>query len=112
MSKATSLELLGDIEQATKELMGRVALRDLPAGVGRVLELSTAHMPSESPDWGDLRAVEVPAYGWVIWVAEPQYVDGPAWAKPVLKLARDLGCYMVSFDCDADEMGGLPRWDW
>lgn len=98
--------------------------------IDRTLVLSTAHVHPETAhildgedphkqidghvaDWG--------CYGWVVWCggqtvpkieldAEMLYM--PADLHRVVMFARDNNCQYVRFDCDADEIDGLPTWEW
>lgn len=74
------------------------------------LDISTAHMPSEVPDFGDLQAVEHDC-GFILFVAPDSGVE-PAWLRPVLTLARLSQCALIVFDRDADVHPALPSFNW
>lgn len=76
----------------------------------RYLELTTAHMPSDAPDFGDAQVVDHDA-GYVVFVEELTGVE-PEWLAPVLARAIAEGCGLVVFDRDADEVPNLPTYEW
>lgn len=76
----------------------------------RYLELTTAHMPSDAPDFGDTQVVEHDT-GYVVFVGELTGVE-PEWFAPVLALARAEGLFLIVFDRDADEIPNLPTYEW
>lgn len=64
-------------------------------------------------DWG--------IYGWVVWCGgqtvptvetENELLLMPEDLHRVLMFARDHDCQYVRFDCDADFVAGLPRFEW
>jgi len=84
--------------------------------IEHVLDLSTAHMPSGTPDWGKLRVAEH-EYGFVVFVngglAEDEVEDiEPEWTRPIMRLAREYDCLLVHFDQSADVVDDLPVWKW
>ncbi len=85
----------------------------------RVLVLSTAHL---SQDEGATHASDWPAYtlegeyGFISYVADfnegdAQWEDWPG-LQACAKLAREHGLEWVRFDRDAEEIEGLPTYDW
>jgi len=78
--------------------------------IEKLLALSTAHMPSTSPDFGGLRAIDF-EYGYVVFVAEPGY-GVPEWLTPAMTMAYDSGCTLILFDGDCAVNEALPKWDW
>lgn len=80
-----------------------------------VLDLSTSHMPSTSPEWGGLRVVEH-EYGYVVFVAgeptEEALAAEPEWIRPVMLVARAADCTMVNFDQAGEQVDDLPTWEW
>ncbi len=76
--------------------------------IEKVFTLSTAHMPSTSPDFGDLRMVEH-EYGFILFCSARV---GPAWLSPILRAAGKSGCALILFDRDADEVTEFETWDW
>ena len=83
-----------------------------------MLDLSTLHMPSTSPDFGTFRTVtqgtpeDPEAYGFSLWVTEEPEEGEPEWMGPLLKRARANECTLVLFDRDASIIEGLPTWEW
>jgi len=81
--------------------------------IEKVLVLSTAHMPSEAPDFGPaLRAVDH-EYGFVVFVSpmtKPEYI--PEWLRPIHAAAAARGCTLILFDRDGNEEPGFQTWDW
>jgi len=75
-----------------------------------LLDLSTAHAPNPSPDFGDVR-VEGHEFGWIVWVTDATE-DGAEWLKPILAEARKHKCVLVLFDQDASTFDGLQIYDW
>ena len=74
----------------------------------KLLELSTAHMPNTSPDFGRVRVISF-EYGFVVWVTEPD--DIPAWLTPIMKYAYKK-CTLILFDGDAEVVENFETWDW
>ncbi len=74
------------------------------------LDLSTAHMPDNDPDWGEVRVAEH-QWGFVLFIA-PDIEGVPGWLKETFDFAISLGCSMINFDADADVIERLPSWDW
>ena len=78
-----------------------------------VLDISTIHMPSASPDWGNLTSDQVLEYdrGFVVFVLDP---DGcPEWLRPIMRWADDKGCLMICFDGDGDPQEDIfPAYNW
>lgn len=80
--------------------------------VAKCLVLSTAHLPSASPDWGGYRVVEH-EYGYVVWLAITAGLECPEWLVPIVQLALDReGATMLDFDRDGPELDELPSHDW
>ena len=77
-------------------------------GIQRYLDLSTAHIPSSEPDWGEVDALRY-EYGWIVFA---HVGDEPIWLSPVLELALRMGCTLVKFDCDGPERDDLEKWEW
>ena len=83
---------------------------DHSRNVEKHLALSTAHMPSPMPKFGDVR-YEDHEYGYVVWFTdEPE--EGAPWLRPILTIARDQGCNMVIFDRDALTLDGIKDYEW
>lgn len=78
--------------------------------LAKMLDLSTAHLPSLSaPDFGGLRAMEH-KYGWLCWVY-PDCTAIPAWLKPIHDAAVRAGCILIHFDADADEDTSFEKYE-
>lgn len=76
--------------------------------IEKVLALSTAHMPSESPDFGGVATVKFD-FGYVAWVTESSV---PAWLAPVMQTAVAEGCTLILFDRDAATEPEFPVYEW
>lgn len=91
-----------------------------PKHVGRMLVISTRHMPSTKPDFGKLGATSY-EYGYyvpVCWgsedVSEHSYTFEcvPNWMQAVAHYADLMRCTLVNFDGDAATLPFLPMWKW
>ncbi len=82
---------------------------NLTSYIEKVLALSTAHMPNEDPDFGELRVLNF-EYGYVVWVTEPDEV--PEWIVPIVKQAYENECTLILFDRDCNEHPELKTWEW
>ncbi len=74
----------------------------------KLLALSTAHMPSANPDFGELKVVKFDE-GYLVWVLE---VPASDWIAPIMELAWQSGCVLIMFDRDWPSNTELPVWDW
>lgn len=80
--------------------------------VETVFALSTAHMPSSEPEFGELRAEEF-EYGYVVWVADVDENYGiPEWLLPIMRMANKQENTLVLFDRDCTKHPELKTWDW
>lgn len=66
--------------------------------------------------WGELRVAKH-EHGYVVFVPSGlvryEFADFvPEWAKPLVRRALDLDCVLVNFDQDAEQVEGLPTWEW
>lgn len=75
-----------------------------------ILALSTAHMPSSVPDFGDVR-VESHEYGWIVFVSR-ELGEGANWLHPIIKTALERECTLILFDRDASTFDGLKTYEW
>lgn len=83
-----------------------------PPGVQYMLDLSTAHLPGDNPDWGKLR-VATHEYGWTVFVNDtPDESVEPEWIRPLMAYARTYCCMLINFDEAGDTVSFLPRWEW
>lgn len=88
----------------------------------KILVLSTSHVTEETKDLldSDLPLDQWPVsggpygdYGWFMYAHEdPDDEKIPAELRVVFAFARANGCDNVLFDCDADQVDGLPTYDW
>lgn len=73
--------------------------------IQNMLDLSTAHLPSPSPEFGDLRH-SWGEYGVIVFVHPIEDDDDefimPEWFKPIYILAMKHDCILVNFDQDAE----------
>ena len=74
-----------------------------------MLDLSTAHAPSDSPDFGELRVARH-EYGWIVFVQPAS--NAPAWLTPIHVLAVQNDCILINFDRDGPCVDGLPTYEW
>ena len=83
--------------------------------VEKVLVLSTAHMPSSLPDFGEIRHVEHD-FGFIVFVClddeEREMKLAPEWLRPLIKIANGQQCNYINFDADAPVDGNLNVWEW
>jgi len=82
-------------------------------GVHTMLDLSTAHMPNTSPNFGPARHVEH-EYGYVVWVTgeKGEMPDVPGWLVEPMVYAIHHKCMLINFDRDADVVDSLMCWEW
>lgn len=88
--------------------------RDNEIGLMPMLDLSTAHMPEEDPDFGEVRTAPH-EYGYVVWVTDPdpQTKDKiPSWLYPIIEAAYRSECVLINFDRDADTVEAFQKHDW
>ena len=76
-----------------------------------MLALSTAHMPSEKPDFGSFRTIEH-EYGYVVFVQDPEVAQIPEWLDPIVDVAFVEGCTLILFDNACGESRSFKTWDW
>jgi|APSaa5957512493_1039668.scaffolds.fasta_scaffold00128_11 hypothetical protein len=106
-----------DVEALAIKLM-HVADDMRPACV--MLSLSTGHMPSNDPDFGDLRTIEstgkLGSYGYLVFVqvleADELGEHLPEWLIPVWKMALECGARLIEFDRDENVYDHLPKYEW
>tara|TARA_A100001011_G_scaffold376067_1_gene438270 strand:- start:381 stop:650 length:270 start_codon:yes stop_codon:yes gene_type:complete len=82
--------------------------------IEKVLALSTEHMPSESPDFGDFRALEH-EHGYVVFCFELLGMEDlhiPAWIEPIMKQANTDECTLILFDADCNVDPDFPTYEW
>ena len=93
------------------------------AGIRKVLDLSTGHLPEATANAIDAGTFPKPTmmeseYGWLFSVPEladfPELVDGlPCKAfKAVMRYAAQNDCTAVLFDRDGETLDGLELFDW
>lgn len=82
------------------------------AGIHPMLDLSTAHMPGQNADFGDVRWEEH-QYGWIVFVSpETEISQAASWLRPILRYAKKHKCYLINFDVDAEELSAFKRYSW
>ena len=106
-----ALELNGGRSIHIAEMIEELERKSQSAGrVQKVLDLSTAHVPSPNPDWGTLRAVEHD-HGWIVFI-NPNHDGIPMWWRHIGKVAEEHDCLLVNFDSAADTIDSLETWEW
>jgi len=97
-------EVIDDLERKASQSA------DLKSVVKKVLDLSTAHVPSVCVDWGNLRVLEQ-AHGWAVYCTDCE--EGvPDWFLPILRAANQQECLLVHFDGDAEKVDCFETWEW
>lgn len=87
-----------------------MASRRLP--LEHSITLSTSHVPSSDPDFGDIRVTEHD-FGWIVFVSKFYVHENvPSWLRPILRAALDNGCTIVNFDRDAGQVEGFAIYHW
>lgn len=79
-----------------------------------VLALSTGHVPSNEPDFGQAHFIEY-EHGWIVFVVDPDcYQEGdlPEWLAPIMKEADKRKCSLIRFDCDALQSDLFKEYEW
>ncbi len=80
------------------------------SSVKKMIDLSTAHMPSDAPDFGDFRVVDH-EHGWIVFVDDE--TEPPDWLVPIMVFARkDAEIMLVNFDNGADEDPAFNTYEW
>lgn len=74
-----------------------------------ILSLSTCHMPSTNPNFGDIRHIAIDE-GYIVWPCESS--NCPDWIKPIIGLAKKTQSVLVLFDCDAKKSDEFKSWEW
>lgn len=95
-------------DEAAKE-----AAKAAPSPVRTMLDVSTAHMPSAEPDFGDVRHFRT-GFGYVVFTSSPDSgADGvPEWLRPLWQFASLNDCLVINFDQDATRYPQFPSWEW
>jgi hypothetical protein len=90
------------------------ATLDASSPVQNMLDLSTAHMPSEVPDFGEGHRIEEHDYGFIVFVAgAPPFSECAEWLQPIMVYAHEAECVLINFDRDANAYEELfQTWDW
>lgn len=82
--------------------------------ITKMMDLSTAHMPSGDPEFGEIRHTEH-EYGYTVFVNDAYKSDpniAPEWLRPILDKAVKHGCLVIIFDADAEEDDEFQKWEW
>jgi hypothetical protein len=75
-----------------------------------MLDLSTAHMPNGSPEWGGERVVEH-EYGWTCFLSGADSTE-VEWLRPIWEVAARHNCILINFDRDGDVQPYFHTYDW
>lgn len=103
-----SISLAEMIDDLEREVDTR---KDVATRLVKAMDLSTAHVPSSDPDWGeDGLRVGSHAHGWILSVCD--YSEVPEWLSPILEAAKDAGCTLINFDSAADTVDCFEKWEW
>ena len=88
----------------TKKILCETDQHMSDKNIERVLHISTAHMPSSTPSFGEYSRYVTP-YGYMVMVSEPDesasIENSPEWIDSIIRLAHREGCIMVIIDADA-----------
>lgn len=85
-----------------------------------ILVLSTGHVTKETArllnstkleDWPCCGGPYA-GYGWFVYAHDENDGQIPADLFAVMEFARANGCTNVLFDCDAEQVEGLPAYEW
>lgn len=80
--------------------------------ISPMLDLSTAHVPNEDPDFGGLRTI-AHKYGWIVFCPiSDTDINIPNWIRPHLMVAWRHDCILINFDQAAETYDTLPTWEW
>jgi hypothetical protein len=82
--------------------------------VEKALAISTGHMPSAEPDFGDVRSLEYDE-GYIVFITEPEASNEdelPDWLRPIMQFAYENDFSMIRFDRDALEVDEFKNYDW
>ena len=82
--------------------------------VEQVAVLSTAHMPSTSPDFGDLLINEYDE-GYNVYVSTPEGMSGvtlPEWLSPIVAACHAHGVIRLNFDSDGPRNPNFRQYEW
>lgn len=84
-------------------MRSRVGVREV---IHKMLDLSTAHVPAGTVDFGNSRWV-AHEYGYVVFIS-PE--DIPEWFEPIHRKAVENDCLLVNFDADGEESPDLETY--
>lgn len=80
--------------------------------IQNMLDLSTSHVPSDSPDFGPYRFASHD-YGWVLFVPlGDNYLNCPKWLHKIMLYADANSCVIVNFDRDAEVSDKFKTYEW
>lgn len=85
-----------------------------------MLTISTGHITKDTADAFDAKMGDdgIPAffpkgdYGWFVFVPDQIEPECPADLASLLRFAKEKGCTWLVLDCDAEQVDGLPTYDW
>jgi len=80
-------------------------------------DLSTAHIPSPHPEFGDEVRWTLHEYGWIVWVSQAALEEHeqhtmPDWLRPIMQDAVKEECILINFDQDANTCNRYKTYDW
>jgi len=78
--------------------------------IEKTLTLSTAHMPCNEPDFGDLR-YESHEFGYIVFFCTFSSKT-PDWLRTITEYCSATNCTLINFDCDADIVPQFQAYDW
>jgi hypothetical protein len=83
-----------------------------PSPVRKMLDLSTAHMPESSLDWGGVRVVEH-EHGFIVFVDSSEEAEAmvPVWLMSIWKFAAAEGCFLINLDSDGQRYEQFKRFE-
>lgn len=84
--------------------------------LANVLDLSNAHVPGPTPNWGRVRVVEH-EFGWIVFISgdlgdREARRTVPDWMLGIWKHAVKENCIAVIFDRDADVDDRFLKFNW
>lgn len=89
------------------------------------IEASTRNIPKHTADalekregdlWNAISYTDWHEYGWILWVgvdhADAAREVGHPELASLIDVAIEIGCRFLLLDCDADQVPGMPTFDW
>ena len=103
-----------DLLEESRAMLGALACRNELFEVDEVAVLSTAHMPSTYPDFGDLHFDEYDE-GFFVYVSTPDGLAGfnvPAWISPIVTACHDHNIRRLQFDSAGARSTHFTTYEW